>query len=78
MIFPTLMLFQSKSKFSVEKDMIKLSGYKAIKGIPMSKEPLYGERGHTNGVPFDKVWEKKVTVIEEGKEKSQIKFQLIP
>lgn len=46
-----------------------MSGCKAIKGIPKSKEPLYEERKHTNGFTFDRAWEKEVTAIKEGKKK---------
>lgn len=51
-----------------------MSGCKAIKGIPKSKEPLYEERKHTNGFTFDRAWEKEVTAIKEGKKKKSDKI----
>lgn len=71
-VFPTLILSKSKSMFSLEKENIKSSGCKAIKGIPKSEETSRGRWGdkQTNGFAFDGEWEKEVTAIKAGRRKS--------
>lgn len=71
-VFPTLILSKSKSVFSLEKDNIKSSGCKAIKGIPKSEETSHGETKRLTASPLTGSGRKRWLPSKRGGE-SQIK-----